>query len=82
MGAIVAIHWDRFTISTEIRVVTYGTFITVSNDVGLIGLEPAERTVTEDAMMFLLMARRWGDDLIDWDKPMSWVNLACTLDAG
>ncbi len=76
-----AIRGDRFTIRTEVGIMTYGAFVTISNDVSPNGLALAEQTVTVNAMMFLAMARRWSDDLIDWDKAMSWVNLACTLDA-
>lgn len=82
MGAVVAICWICFAISTEIGVVTYGAFVTVAHDVGLIALALAKWTVTENAMMFLATARRWRNDLVNWDKAMSWVNLACAFDAG
>lgn len=82
MGAIVAIRWDCFTISTEVGIMTNRAFVTVPSDIGLMSLALAKRTITENAMMFLAMAQTWGDGLIDWDKAMSWVNLACSLNAG
>ena len=81
MSAIVPIRRGCFAISTEVGVMAYGALVAVADDVCLLGFAFAERTITEDAVVPLSTTRRWRNDLIYWDKAMSWMDLASTFDA-
>ncbi len=81
MSTIVAIDWNSLAIGTEIGVMAHSALVAVANNVGLVDLALAERTVTEDAVVLLVAARRWCHDFIDWNETVPWVDMASTLDA-
>lgn len=72
---------DGLAIGTEIGIVTHSALVAITNDVGLITLTLAKRTITEDAVVLLAAAERRCNDLINRNEPVTWVGMASTLDA-
>jgi len=82
MSAVVWVGGERFTVGTEIGVVTDGTLVSVASDIILSGSSSADWAIAVDTLVLLFLATDHAKLLVDRNKSVARVYLNSNMDAG
>ena len=78
MRPVVRVSGKRLTVGTEISIVAHGTLVTIPSNV--VGLVLAEGSITPNVIVGHNRTSGARNMFINGSKPVSWVNVASTLD--